>query len=76
MEHFSLECRVTKPKQSLWPVTRQADNPMNQSEVELKQIHVAGAKRRKTHASKSRLVLVASDWLKKMVREFLAKHKA
>ena len=50
------ECRKTKPKQLLWPITADADNPMNQSE--LKEIHVASAKRGKTRASKSRLVLV------------------
>ena len=35
LERFSLECRIKpKPKQTLRPITTDADNPMSQSELE------------------------------------------
>ena len=35
LERFSLECRIKpKPKQTLRPITTDADNPMSQTELE------------------------------------------
>ena len=57
-ERFSNECRKTKTKFKLTGRTnhKNTGHPVNQSKV--KYLHVAGAKRGKTCAGKSRLVLV------------------
>ena len=48
-ERFSIECLKTKP------ITTGTDNPINQSELVANKCTVAGAKRGKVRASKSRL---------------------
>ena len=45
-----------KLKSSLWPITMDTDNPVNQSKLEA---NAAGAKRGKTYESESRLVWVS-----------------
>ena len=33
LKRLSIECRKTKPKKSHWPITKDTDNPVNQSKV-------------------------------------------
>ena len=73
---FQLSVVKPKPKQLLRPIATDADNPTNQSERE-ESIHVAGAKRVKALASKSRLVLILPLIGREVARFFLlANHKA
>ena len=51
LERFAFKCGKPKPNKLLWPITRDVNSPMNQSQS--KQIHVTGAKRGKTRAAKS-----------------------
>ena len=53
-----------RPKQLLWPVTTDANNTMNQSDLEAKLIHVTSAKNGKTHATKSIGFGFVSHWLR------------
>ena len=54
----------TKPKYALWLITTDADNPVNQSELEANA--AAGAKRGKTRASKVMIGFgFTSDWSRK-----------
>ena len=55
----STECR--KPKQSQWPITASVNNTTTNENS--KQIHVTGAKRGKTRATMSRLVLHLIGWV-------------
>ena len=34
LERFSIECRKAKPTLSLWPITKETHNPVNQSKLE------------------------------------------
>ena len=57
-EQFSIKCRKTKAKIITLSNRSDANDPMNQSDHKVKKVHVAGAKRGKTRACKSRSVLI------------------
>lgn len=55
---------MQKPKKSVWPITGDTNNPMNQSEIQKKKTHVAGAKRGNIRMIKLQplLVLLLIGW--------------
>ena len=63
LERFSNDLRKTETTGITLANHNRGNSAMNQSEQT--QIHVTGAKRGKMRASNSRLVLIASHWLRK-----------
>ena len=69
MSGFQPSVVKPKPNLSLQLITKDTVNPVNQSKLE---VNARGAKRGKTRASKSRLVLILPDWMKNRHEFFLS----
>ena len=68
LERFSIECRKAKPTLSLWPITKDTHNPVNQSKLEAN-----ACSRHKARENVCERVIIGfgftSNWLRKW-REF------
>ena len=74
LEWFLIKCRETKPKQLWLPITTDAENPINQSELEVK---ICNRRQARENACEPVTIgfAVTSDWLRKC-QDFLVNHIA